>query len=47
MPYRVKTITLSLPCRLGSVNYYLIETDARFVLIDNGTVHKESPVKQS
>jgi glyoxylase-like metal-dependent hydrolase (beta-lactamase superfamily II) len=36
MPHRIKTITLSLPYRLGSVNCYLVETDAGFVLIDTG-----------
>ena len=36
MPHRIKTISLSLPYRLGSVNCYLIETDAGFVLIDTG-----------
>jgi len=36
MPHRIKTISLSLPYRLGSVNCYLVETDAGFVLIDTG-----------
>ena len=36
MPHRIKTISLSLPYRLGSVNCYLIETDDGFVLIDTG-----------
>lgn len=33
---RLKTITLSLPFRFGSVNCYLVETDTGFVLIDTG-----------
>lgn len=33
---RIKTITLSLPYRLGSVNSYLAETETGFVLIDTG-----------
>lgn len=31
-----KTINLTLPFRMGSVNCYLIQTDAGFVLIDTG-----------
>jgi hydroxyacylglutathione hydrolase len=34
---QIKTISLSLPYRLGSVNCYLIETDAGFVLVDTGS----------
>ena len=40
MPHRIRTITLSLPYRLGSVNCYLVETDAGFVLIDTGGSNK-------
>jgi hydroxyacylglutathione hydrolase len=40
MPHRIKTITLSLPYRLGSVNCYLVETDAGFVLMDTGGSNK-------
>lgn len=36
MPHRIRTISLSLPYRLGSVNCYLVDTDAGFVLIDTG-----------
>ena len=36
MAHRIKTISLSLPYRLGSVKCYLVETDAAFVLIDTG-----------
>lgn len=37
MQQQIKTISLSLPYRLGSVNCYLIETDAGFVLVDTGS----------
>jgi len=37
MQKETKTISLSLPFRMGSVNCYLIETDAGFVLIDTGS----------
>ena len=36
MPKETKTISLSLPFRMGSVNCYLIETDTGYVLIDTG-----------
>ena len=36
MQKEIKTISLSLPFRMGSVNCYLIETDAGYVLIDTG-----------
>jgi hydroxyacylglutathione hydrolase len=36
MQQQIKTISLSLPYRLGSVNCYLIETNTGFVLVDTG-----------
>lgn len=36
MSQETKTISLPLPFRMGSVNCYLIKTDAGFVLIDSG-----------
>jgi len=36
MPKETKTISLSLPFRMGSVNCYLIETDTGYALIDTG-----------
>jgi len=42
MPHRIETISLSLPYRLGSVNCYLVETDAGFVLIDTGGSNKRA-----
>jgi hydroxyacylglutathione hydrolase len=42
MSYRVKTVSLSLPLRMGSVNCHLLETDAGFVLIDTGASNKRA-----
>jgi hydroxyacylglutathione hydrolase len=42
MPQEIKTINLSLPFRLGSVNCYLIKTDAGFILIDTGCSNKRT-----
>src|SRR4030042_2215016 len=36
MQKKTKTISLSLPFRMGSVNCYLIEIEAGYVLIDTG-----------
>lgn len=36
MTQEVKTITLPLPYRMGTVNCYLVEAGARYVLIDTG-----------
>jgi hydroxyacylglutathione hydrolase len=36
MPQRIRTITLPLPYRLGSVNCYLIGAESGFVLVDTG-----------
>lgn len=36
MPEEIKTLNLSLPYRLGSVNCYLIQTDTGYILIDTG-----------
>lgn len=42
MPDRIRTISLSLPYRMGRVNCYLIETDTGFVLIDTGGSNKRA-----
>jgi len=34
MSTKLKTITLPLPYKLGTVNCYLIETDIGYILID-------------
>jgi len=36
MPQQLRTINLALPYKLGSVNCYLVETEASYVLIDTG-----------
>jgi len=38
----IKTITLALPYRLGSVNCYLVKTDAGYILIDTGSSNKRA-----
>jgi hydroxyacylglutathione hydrolase len=42
LPYRIKTISLALPYRLGSMNCYLVEADVGFVLIDTGGHNKRA-----
>ena len=42
MQQEIKTITLPLPYKLGSVNCYLVETDTGYVLIDTGGSNKRS-----
>ena len=37
MQREIKTISLPMPLRMGSVNCYLIKTDAGYVLIDTGS----------
>lgn len=46
MPHRIKTITLSLPYRLGSVNCYLVDTDAGFVLIDTSGPNRRADLEK-
>jgi len=36
MPQGIRTVTLSLPYKMGSVNCYLIEADTGYILIDTG-----------
>ena len=40
MSTEIKTISLLLPYKLGSVNCYLIETDTGYILIDTGGSNK-------
>ena len=40
MQQEIKTITLPLPFKLGSVNCYLVQTDSGYILIDTGTSNK-------
>ncbi|UCC65716.1 MAG: MBL fold metallo-hydrolase, partial [Anaerolineae bacterium] len=36
----IRTITLSLPFKLGTVNCYLVRTGTGFVLIDTGSSNR-------
>jgi len=42
MPTKIKTISLLLPYKLGSVNCYLIETKTGYILIDTGCSNKRT-----
>ena len=42
MSYRIETISLALPYRLGRMSCYLVEADVGFVLIDTGSRNKRA-----
>ncbi len=42
----IRTITLALPYRLGSVNCYLVKTDVGFILIDTGSSNQRAILEQ-
>jgi hydroxyacylglutathione hydrolase len=42
MQQEIKTITLALPYKMGSVNCYLVRTGTGYVLIDTGASNKRS-----
>jgi glyoxylase-like metal-dependent hydrolase (beta-lactamase superfamily II) len=46
MTQEIKTITLSLPYRLGSVNCYLINTINGFILVDTGNSNKQAELEK-
>jgi len=46
MQQEIKTITLPLPYKLGSVNCYLVETDTGYVLIDTGGSNRRSELER-
>jgi len=46
MPHEIKTINLSMPYKLGSVNCYLIRTDAGCILIDTGCSNKRTDLEK-
>ncbi len=46
MPPPIKIITLALPYRLGSVNCYLVKTDAGYILIDTGSSNQRAVLEQ-
>ncbi|MDY6864415.1 MAG: MBL fold metallo-hydrolase [Halobacteriota archaeon] len=43
---KIKTISSSLPCKLGTVNCYLIETDTGCILIDTGGSNKRTNIEK-
>jgi hydroxyacylglutathione hydrolase len=45
MPREIKTITLPLPYRMGTVNCYLVGTGSGFVLIDTGPAHSRAELE--
>ena len=46
MPQEIKTISLSLPYRLGSGNCYLVKTDTGYILIDTGSSNKRTDLER-
>jgi len=46
MPHEIKTISLLLPYRLGSVNCYLIKTDIGHILIDTGCSNRRTGLEK-
>ena len=46
MPQEIKTISLLLPFKLGSVNCYLIETKTGYILIDTGSSNKRTDLEK-
>jgi len=46
MQQEIKTITLPLPYKLGSVNCYLVESDTGYILIDTGGSNKRSELQR-
>ncbi|MDR9459887.1 MAG: MBL fold metallo-hydrolase [Dehalococcoidia bacterium] len=45
MPQKIKTISLLLRYKLGSVNCYLIETETGYILIDTGGSNKRTDLE--
>jgi hydroxyacylglutathione hydrolase len=43
----IKTITLSLPLKMGTVNCYLVETGSGFVLIDTGGANRRTELENA
>jgi len=43
---QIKTISVLLPYKLGSVNCYLIENDSGYVLIDTGSSNKRAELER-
>jgi hydroxyacylglutathione hydrolase len=47
MSLEIKTIRLSMPYKLGSVNCYLINTSNGFILVDSGSSNKRSELEST
>jgi glyoxylase-like metal-dependent hydrolase (beta-lactamase superfamily II) len=46
MEGKIRTIRLGLPFRMGSVNCYLVETDAGYILVDTGGSDRRSELER-
>jgi len=46
MPPEIKIITQVLPYHLGSVNCYLVKTDAGYILIDTGSSNRRAEIER-
>jgi len=46
MPAEIKTISLSLPYKLGNVNCYLVKTGDGYILIDTGGSNKRTDLEK-
>jgi len=46
VPQEIKTIKLSLPYHLGSVNCYLVKIDTGYILIDTGVSNKRTDLEK-
>ncbi len=46
MQQEIKTITLPLPYKLGSVNCYLVEIDSGYILVDTGASNKRGELER-
>lgn len=47
MQQEIKTITLSLPYKLGNVNCYLVATESSYILIDTGSSNQRSELESA
>ena len=43
---KIKTISLLLPFKFGSVNCYLIENDSKYILIDTGSSKQRTQLEK-
>ena len=41
----IRTITLSLPLKMGTVNCYLVRTDTGYILIDTGSSNQRGALE--